>query len=99
MANPLTKAKDLYNLQKQAREMQQKMKQVLIVGESKYGEVKITMDGTQEVKDIKLEDYILSDKARLVECIKDALKDAQKKMQKEMMKDLDMDKIKTMLGS
>ena len=100
MKNPLSQAKDLYNLQKEAREMQKKMEQINIHGESKNSEVKMTINGAQEIQNIVIEDFLLSleQKDRLVQLIKEASKDAQKKLQKELVKDMDLDKLKSMFS-
>ena len=45
--------KDLYKLQKEARKMQKQMKKMKIEGESKKGEVKLTVNGAQEIQDIE----------------------------------------------
>ncbi len=100
MALGLGKVKDLYKMQKEARDMQKKMKKIIIDGESKDGDVIVRINGTQEVEDIDIEDELLSpDKKKdLVKKLMQALKDAQKKLQREMMKDMDMGKMKEMMG-
>jgi nucleoid-associated protein EbfC len=91
-------AKDLYKLQREAKKMQEEMKQVLVVGESKKSLVKVTLNGVQEMVDINIDEHLLDDKVELKKHIKDAYSDAQKKLQKEMAKGMDMDKLKGMLG-
>lgn len=100
MKNPLSQAKDLYKLQKEARDMQKKMQQLSFVGESKNGEVKVTINGAQEINNVQIEDFLMSvdQKERFVQLLKDAIKDGQKKVQKELVKDMDLDKLKSMLG-
>lgn len=95
------KAKDLYNLQKEARSMQKKMKKIQIDGESKDGLVVVRINGLQELEDMDIAEELLEPERKddLVKRIKQALKDANKKLQKEMMKDMDMDKMRGMLGS
>jgi DNA-binding protein YbaB len=101
MPNPFSQAKDLWKLQKEARDMQKKMKAIKISGLSDNEKIEVIIDGTQDVQDIFIEDEMMSveNKDMLVRAIKEALKDAQKKLQKEMMKDFDLDKMKSMLGS
>ena len=93
--------KDLYKLQKEAREMQKKMHAVKVVGVSDDEKVKVRMEGTKEVADIEINDELLNaDKKRwLIKAMKEALKDAQKRLQRELAKDMDLNKIKGMLGS
>ena len=93
--------KDIYKLQKEAREMQKKMKEVKIVGISDDEDVKIYMNGLQEVDTMEISDELLSvdSKKQLIKEIKGAMKDAQKKLQKELSKDMDISKLKNMLGA
>jgi len=81
--------------------MQKKMHAVKVVGVSDDEKVKVSMDGTQEVADIEINDELLNaDKKRwLIKAMKEALKDAQKRLQRELAKDMDLNKIKGMLGS
>lgn len=98
MNNPFGAAKDLYKLQKEARKMQEEMKQILVIGESKKSLVKVTLNGVQEMVDINFDEQLLGDKDELKKHVKEAYADAQKKLQKEMAKGMDMDKLKGMLG-
>ena len=93
--------KDIYKLQKEAREMQKKMKEVKIVGISDDEDVKIYMNGLQEVDTMEISDELLSvdNKKQLIKEIKGAMKDAQKKLQKELSKDMDISQLKNMLGA
>lgn len=101
MAGMFNQAKDLYKLQKEAREMQKKMKKIRVTGMSDDELVSITLNGTQDIEEIELSDEIMGEdnKKNLIKGIKQAMKDAQKKLQKEMMKDMDMSQIKNMLGN
>ena len=93
--------KDIYKLQKEAREMQKKMKDVKIVGLSDDEDIKIYMNGLQEIDTMDIADELMSvdNKKQLVKEIKEAMKDAQKKLQKELSKDMDISQLKSMLGS
>ena len=93
--------KDVYKLQKEAREMQKKMKAMHIDAFSDDEDVKITMNGMQEIDDMQINDDLmkLENKKQLIKAIKEAIKDGQKKLQKELSKDMDIDQIKNMLGS
>lgn len=93
--------KDLYKLQKEAKEMQKKMKVIQITGFSDDEDVKIKINGLQEVEDVELSDELLTpeNKKYLIKAFKEAMKDAQKKLQKELAKDMDISQIKNMLGA
>jgi DNA-binding protein YbaB len=94
------KVGELYKLQKEARAMQKKMKQLTIRGESKDGDITVTINGVNELEELEIDDELLTpDRKRdLVKKMKQAFKAANKKLQKSMMKDVDMDKMKGMLG-
>ena len=100
MANPFSQAKNLYKMQKEARAMQTKMKQVQVNGFSKNEQVEVVMNGANELENVLIDDALLSvEKKELLEkYILEAYKDAAKKLQKELMKDMDLDKMKSMLG-
>lgn len=100
MANPLGQAKDLYKLQREAKQMQKKLKEKVLSGESKDGRVRIHMNAAQEFEDIHIDDSLLDPDEfdTLKTGFKQAFKDYQKKLQKEMMKDFDMDSLRGMLG-
>ena len=101
MAGLFNQMKDLYKLQKAPREMQKKMHGVKVVGVSDDEKVKVSMDGTQEIEEIEINDELLSidNKRWLIKGMKEALKDAQKRLQRELAKDMDLNKIKGMLGA
>lgn len=101
MANSFGQMKDLYKMQREAKKMQAKLREKVITGESKSGDLKIYMNAAQEFEDIRIDDSLLSPdmSEQLKRSIKEAFKDYQKKLQKEMMKDFDMDSLKGMLGN
>lgn len=101
MANAFGQMKDLYKMQREAKKMQAKLREKVISGESKRGEVKVYMNAAQEFEDIKIDDSLLSPDMfdELKKAMKEAFKDYQKKLQKEMMKDFDMDSLRGMLGN
>ena len=101
MGGMFNQLKDIYKLQKEAREMQKKMKEVKIAGVSDNEDVKIYMNGLQEIDNIEIADELLSveNKKQLVKEFKEAMKDAQKRLQKELSKDMDISQLKNMLGA
>lgn len=100
MVNPISAGKNLMEMRKEAKKLKDQMEKVIVEGESKKGWVKLTVNGSQEIVHIAIEDALMDvDKKKdLVQAIKEAYENANKKLQKEMMKDMDMDKIKGMLG-
>lgn len=100
MAGFYNQAKDLYKMQKEARAMQKKMKQIKVSGVSDDELVEVTINGVQDIEEIEIANELMEveRKKDLVKGIKQALKDAQKKLQKEMMKDMDMSQLKNMLS-
>lgn len=100
MANLFGQLGDLYKMQKDARAMQKKMKQVSVSGLSKNEDVEIIIDGTQAIIEMGIDDKLLdaSLKTHLIKSIKEAMQDAQKKLQKKMMEDFDISDLKNMLS-
>ena len=101
MAGLFGQMKDLYKLQKEAKEMQKKMKTLHITGYSDDENVKVGVNGLQEIEEMEIADELMSveRKKELIRGVKEALKDSQRKLQKEMSKDMDVDKLKSMLGA
>ena len=100
MAIGFGKLGDMYKMQKEARQMQKKMKALIIEGESKDGSVVVSINGLNQLEEADFDDSLLSpgNKDKLVKNLKQAFKSANKKLQKEMMKDMDMNKLKGMMG-
>ena len=100
MALGLGSLKNVWDMQKQAKQMQKQMKEVLIEGSSKDGKIIIKIDGTQELNDIVIADELLNAAMKdiLVKDIKEAFKKAQEALQAHMVKNMDMDQIKNMLS-
>lgn len=100
MANVFSQARDLYKMQREAKAMQKKMKQVNVTGYSKDEMVEVKINGINEVEDVNINvDLLVPAKKQILEkAIIEAFKDSAKKLQKELLKDMDMDKMKSMLG-
>lgn len=100
MNNPFGTAKDLIQLQREAKDMEKKMKAERYKGKSKKDLVSLTIDGTQGIVDMDIDDILMNPQSKesLVNNIKEAFVDAQKAAQKAMASSMDMDKIKSMLG-
>lgn len=83
------KAKDLYKLQKQAREIKKKLSKTHIEAENEG--VVVVINGEQEVISVKISDDAIQDKDKLeknlVVCFNKAVKKSQQ-IAAEMMKDV-----------
>lgn len=83
------KAKDLYKLQKQAREIKKKLNNTHI--EAEHEGVIVIINGEQEVVEVKINDEALQNKKSLEENITKCLNKAIKRSQQigaELMKDV-----------
>ncbi len=101
MANVFGNMKDLYKVQKEAKEMQKKLREKKISGESKDGRITVFMNGAQEYEGIEIDDMLLDpDMKDLFKTdMEEAFKDYQKKLQKSMQESFNVDDVKSMLGS
>lgn len=75
----LGKIKDMYKLQKQAKEIKKKLKNIHIEAEEKG--VTVTVDGEQEIVSIMISDESMQNKSILEKSIKEAFNKALKKSQ------------------
>ncbi|MEK7086026.1 MAG: YbaB/EbfC family nucleoid-associated protein [Patescibacteria group bacterium] len=83
------KAKNLYKLQKQAREIKGKLKNTHIEAENEG--VTVIINGEQEVIEVRINDAAMQDKKKLEKNFVDCLNKAVKKSQQigaELMKDV-----------
>ena len=83
------KAKDLYKLQKQAKEIKKKLKATHI--EAEENGVIVTIDGEQEVQNIEISDEAMQNKKKLQESIVKGFNKAIKKSQQigaDLMKEV-----------
>jgi DNA-binding protein YbaB len=86
-----SKIKAIKDLRDQAKQMQNVMDEVSAEGVGGRGRVKLTMNGSQKILSVNIDDELLSDKARLVEALIEAHGEAVKNLQKELtakMKDM-----------
>lgn len=85
----MNKFKDLYQLQKQAKQIKKKLQNTHI--EAEVEGVTITVDGQQEVVSIKITDEAMQDKKKLEQNLEKAMNKAIKRSQQfgaEEMKDV-----------
>ncbi|MBU1992837.1 MAG: YbaB/EbfC family nucleoid-associated protein [Patescibacteria group bacterium] len=73
------KIKDMYGLQKQAKQIKKKLKNMHI--EAEYNGVIVTIDGQQEIIDLKISDEAMENKSKLEDAVKRAFEKALKKSQ------------------
>jgi len=94
------KLKQVNDIRKQAKQMQNQLAEVIVVGQSSGKKIMITIDGNQKIQGVKVEEGLSSSETE--SAIKEAFNDATKKLQKEMamrMKDMGgLDALKDMLG-
>lgn len=84
----MDKAKDLYKLQKQAKQIKKELKNIHIEAESNG--VAVTMDGEQHVILVKIDESIAGDTKKIENACRDAFNKGVKKSQligAEKMKD------------
>lgn len=83
------KAKDLYRLQKQAREIKKKLKNTHI--EAEHEGITVIINGEQEVIEVKIAEQAMQDRKKaeenVVKCLNKAIKKSQQ-IGAEMMKDV-----------
>lgn len=73
------KLKDMYNLQKQAKQIKKDLKNVHI--EAEHNGVTVVIDGQQEIVSVQISDEAMQDKKKLEESVKKAFEKALKKSQ------------------
>jgi DNA-binding protein YbaB len=67
------KMKQLYDLQKRAKEMQNSLEKIVVDRQSPDGRLKVSMNGNFKVTQLSIDDSALSDKAWLEKALKDLL--------------------------
>jgi DNA-binding protein YbaB len=77
--------KDMYNLRKQAQEMQKQMATESVTGTSADGCILITLNGNQEMTGVKISEDANPTVPEMERSIMQAYNDAQGKMKKLMM--------------
>ena len=76
------KIKTIKNLRDQAKQMQNKLSEVIIEGS--HGGVTIKMDGNQQILHVSISDDLIGNKEKLESAIKQAFEDVTKKLHKQM---------------
>lgn len=101
MANVFGQMKEVYKLQREAKEMQKKMRDQKLTGESEDGKIKIYMNAAQELEDLFIDDSIMAEGMGEVvrKGFKEAFKDYQKKLAKQLSSSFDIEDLKRALGN
>ena len=71
---------DLYNLRKQAAEMQKMLATEKVTGQSKNGSFSITLNGSHELLEVNVSERINLNRPEIEKNIKEAFEDAQNKL-------------------
>ena len=72
--------KDLYNLQKQAREMKKQLESEQIAGTSKDGTITLTLNGSYELVAVKVDESARLSPSQIEQGISQAYEDANSKL-------------------
>ena len=67
--------KDINSMRQQAKQMQAKLGQETIMGQSKDALIRIVIDGNQDIKSVEVMDEIVGDRKRIAQDIREALTD------------------------
>ena len=84
--------KDIYNLRKQAQEMEKQLVAERVNGNSANGLVKIVINGKHDILEVEISDREVYDKKELAQSFKEAFSKAQSELQKILV-----DKFKGMM--
>jgi len=100
MGNVFSNMKDMYKLQREAKEMQKKLREVRITGASDDGSIKLFMNGAQEFEDIFIDQSLMdaADTDLFKRRFKEAFKDYQKNLQKQLASTVDLDELRKSFG-
>jgi DNA-binding protein YbaB len=79
------KLKDMNEMRKQAGQIQSMLAQERITGQSKDGQFKVTIDGTQNVLGVVVGEEIVGDKSRIERSSREAFANALDQLKKLMV--------------
>lgn len=91
----LDKMKQLFKMQKQAKEIKRELSEIEVKVEKLEGKINMTFDGEQNIKDLKIDKELLKEenKSLLEDNLKSCINEASYKIKKIMV-----DKMKDSLG-
>lgn len=78
----LDKLKDINEMRKQAKQLQDLLAQESVTGSSSGDKIKITMDGNQNIKSVEVSPDVAGDKSEIARHIRSALEDLFKQHKK-----------------
>jgi nucleoid-associated protein EbfC len=78
----LDKLKDVNEMRKQAKHLQEQLGQETVSGSSSGGKIKIVIDGNQNVKSVEVSPDIVGDKGEIARHVRGALEDLFKQHKK-----------------
>jgi DNA-binding protein YbaB len=81
----LGKIKDIQDMRKQAKELQDALAKEVVVGDSGNGAFRVTMDGNQNILKVEIADSIVGDKALLERSAKESFSRAHDALKKVMV--------------
>ncbi len=76
------KIKDINEMRKQAKHMEQLLAVETVTGSSSGGKIKITIDGNQSIKSVEVAPEVAGDKSEVARHIRSALEDLFKQHRK-----------------
>lgn len=88
MFDGFNKAKEMMSQFSELQQLQKKLAKKRITKE--LDGIKVTMDGTQSIKSIEIEDRLLSNKSQLEKNIVTAIESAKSDLQKEVASEMGM---------
>jgi len=95
MFDKLKQLNQLNQLKKQASQLKQELAQETACGEALNGQIKITLNGNQEIKNIEIDNSLLSSdqKEKLEQGLKEAFKKAMKEVKMIMVRKMQSGKM------
>jgi DNA-binding YbaB/EbfC family protein len=79
------KLKQFKDIRDKAKSLQAELEKESVEGSSSRGKVKVTMDGTQKILKVDIDESALSDRSKLEEHVKEAFNDAHKRIQAKVV--------------
>lgn len=77
----LGKLKQFKDLKDKAKALQDQLSVISAEGSAGWGKVKVTINGTQQVTNVSIDQEVMSDKTKLEQLLKEAFNDAAQKLQ------------------
>jgi DNA-binding protein YbaB len=88
MFDGFNQAKEMFSQFSELQKLQKKLAKKRITKEEQG--ITVTMDGTQAIKELKISDELMSDKAKLEKTLVEVLESVKKDLQKEVASEMGM---------